>query len=100
MWKWIKRLWKPRIAEKIYEYPHNQIRRNVDTNTIRARIKGLGWRVLEVPIKRNNPDPSLRTILKWKVVATKGESSCEVTGQTIDDAIKNLGMTLGAVPRN
>lgn len=71
----------------------------MDTNSIRARIQGLGWKLLEVPIKKSNPDPSLRTILKWKVIATKGSNSCEVTGITIDEALKNLGTTLGAIAR-
>lgn len=71
----------------------------MDINSIRARIQGLGWKILEVPIKRSNPDPTLRTILKWKVVATKGQNSCEVTGLTIDEALKNLGVTLGAIAK-
>ena len=100
MWKWITDLWRPRKPEvQILEYPHNRIRRKVDIDSIRARIQGLGWKILEVPIKRSNPDPALRTILKWKVVATKGQKSCEVTGLTIDEALKNLGETLGAIAK-
>ena len=100
MWKWITNWWKPRKVEvQIFEHPHNRIRRKVDINSIRARIQGLGWKILEIPIKRSNPDPALRTILKWKVVATKGSNSCEVTGATIEDALKNIGETLGVIAK-
>lgn len=71
----------------------------MDINSIRARIQTQGWRILEVPMKKSNPDPALRTVLKWRVVATKGERTCEVTGKTIEDAINNLGMTLGVIGR-
>ena len=99
MWKWIIDWWHPRKTQ-ILEQPHNQIRKKVDTNTIRARIATQGWKLLEVPMKKSNPDPALRTVLKWRIVASKGERTCEVTGPTIDDAIKNLGMTLGVIGRS
>ena len=101
MWKWIVELLygKPKPPEQILEHPHNGIRRKMDTNTIRARIQGLGWKLLELPVKKNHPDPALRTVSRWKVVATRGENSCEVSGTTIDEAIKNIGMTLGAIAR-
>jgi hypothetical protein len=101
MWKWITDLWsKKREPElQILEHPHNRIRRKVDINSIRARIQGLGWKILEVPIKHSNPDPAKRTIIKWKVVAIKGQSSCEVTGLTIEEAMKNIGETLGVIAK-
>lgn len=102
MWNWLTRLWerKPHTAEQILEQPHNRIRRKVDSNSIRARIKGLGWKMLEVPVKRSHPDPAQRTVIRWKIVATKGEQSCEVSGKTIDDALKNIGHTLGVIPKD
>ena len=99
MWKWIIDWWKPRKAIQNLEHPHNRTRKTVDINSIRARIATQGWKLLEVPMKKNNPDPALRTILKWRVVASKGERTCEVTGKTIEDAIKNLGETLGVIAR-
>ena len=33
------------------------------------------------------------------IVAMKGESSCEVTGSTIEDAMKNIGETLGVIAK-
>ena len=98
MWKWITDWWKPRKIE-ILDHPHNRIRRTVDINSIRARIQGLGWKLLEVPMRRGNPDPAQRTVYKWKIVAMKGESSCEVTGSTIEDAMKNIGETLGVIAK-
>lgn len=71
----------------------------MDINSIRARINGLGWKLLELPVKRSHPDPAQRVVLKWKVVATKGDSSCEVTGVTIEDALKNIGVTLGVIAK-
>lgn len=99
MWKWITNFWKPHKPKQILDHPHNRIRRKVDINSIRARIHGLGWRLLEVPIKRSHPDPAQRIVLRWKIVAIKGESSCEVTGTTIEDAMKNIGETLGVIAK-
>jgi len=50
-------------------------------------------------MRRGNPDPAQRTVYKWKIVAMKGESSCEVTGSTIEDAMKNIGETLGVIAK-
>ena len=72
----------------------------MDSNSIRARIQGLGWKMLEVPVKRNHPDPSQRSVLKWKIVATKGEQSCETSGTTIDEALKNIGLALGVIAKD
>ncbi len=55
--------------------------------------------MLEVPVKRNHPDPAQRTVLRWKIVATKGEQSLETSGVTIDDALKNIGLSLGVIAR-
>lgn len=74
-------------------------RRIVDTDSIRARLKALSWTILEIPIKRNHPDPAERKVVRWKLVATKGEKSMEVTGPNIDEAFKQLGMTLGVIAR-
>jgi hypothetical protein len=99
MWKWITDLWKTPKPVQQLEHPHNRIRSKVDINSIRVRIQKLGWKLLEVPMKHGNPDPDKRTVYKWKIVAIKGESSCEVTGATIEDAMKNIGETLGVISK-
>jgi hypothetical protein len=71
----------------------------VDTNAIRTRIQCLGWKLLEIPVKRNHPDANERKILMWKLVASKGGRSFEVGGSTIDEAMRNMGMTLGVISR-
>jgi len=88
---WFKRFWSAK--EEIPLYPHNQIRRKVDTDSIRARLNGLGWQLLELPIKKQN------TIARWRVVASKGEKSLEAGGQTLDEAMTNVGQSLGVIPR-
>lgn len=98
MWKWILDFWKP-CEPKTLEHPHNLIRKKVDINSIRARIKGLGWNLLEVPVKKSNPDPDKRTIMKWKLVAVKGQSSYEVTGTTLEEAMDSIGKTLGVISK-
>ena len=98
MWKWIFDFWKP-CKPKILEHPHNLIRKKVDINSIRARIKGLGWNLLEVPVKKSNPDPDKRTIMKWKLVAVKGQNSYEVTGTTLEEAMNSIGKTLGVISK-
>lgn len=75
------------------------VRRNVDTPAIRARISTQGWKLREIPIKRNHPDAAQRTILQWKIIAVKGDKSIEVGGKTIDDAMKTIGKTLGVIAR-
>ena len=75
------------------------IRRKVDTQAIRARIAVQGWSLREIPIKKNHPDPAQRKILQWKVTAVRNGRSIEVGGETIDDAMKNIGKTLGVIPR-
>lgn len=85
--EWIRRLWtkKPEVL------PHNRIRRNVSSESIKARLKGLGWSVNEFPVR------SGQTIRQWKVVAVRNDHSYEVSGKTLDEAIKNVGLMLGVV---
>lgn len=71
----------------------------MDTSAIRTRITTLGWKLREIPIKRNHPDASQRTILQWKLVAIKGDKSIEVGGKTIDEAMKTIGQALGVIPK-
>ena len=66
----------------------------MDIDSIRARLKGLGWQVLELPIKKQN------TIARWKVVASKGERSLEAGGQSLEEALNNVGRNLGVIPRD
>jgi hypothetical protein len=95
MFNWIKRFWgrKPEIPE----HPHNRIRRKVDTNSIRARLNGLGWKLMELPIRKSDPDANQRTVVQWKIIAVKGEQSIELRGPTLDEAMTNVGRTLGVI---
>ena len=70
----------------------------MDSNSIRTRIQSLGWHLHELPVRRNHPDSAERTIVNWKIVAVKGEKSIEVGGQTIDEAMKTMGTSLGVIP--
>lgn len=97
---WCNKLFtKPEIKVE-HVQPHNKIRKNMDINSIRSRINQQGWQILEIPIKKNSPDPSLRIIARWKIVASKGSKTCEVGGLTIEEALKNLGVTLGVISKN
>jgi hypothetical protein len=71
----------------------------VDTNSIRARIKTQGWSLREIPIRRTVPDSKEKQITQWKIIAFRGEKSVEISGSTIDVAIKNIGITLGVIPK-
>ena len=71
----------------------------MDTETIRTRISVQGWKLREIPIRKSSPDPAKRLIVQWRITAFKGEKSLEVSGPTIDDAIKTIGQTLGVIPR-
>lgn len=72
----------------------------MDSNSIKARITGLGWQLKEIPVKRSSPDVSERTILHYKVIAFKGERSLEATGTTLDEAVGAIGTQLGVIPQN
>lgn len=69
----------------------------MDSNAIRARLKGLGWQLIELPIRRNHPDSNERRVTNWKVIASKGERSYEVGGKTIDEALIKIGSSLGVI---
>ena len=94
--QWIRRLWE---KEPEVPHPHNRIRRTVDTdvNTIKNRLANLGFQVKEIPIRRNHPDVDQRTVLHWKVIAVKGEQSYEMVAPNLDEAIKNMGKSLGVI---
>ena len=89
---WIKRFWATKEAKPLH--PHNQIRRIVDIDSIRARLTGLGWQLHELPIKKQN------TVARWKVIASKGEKSLEAGGTTLEEAMNNVGQSLGVIPRS
>lgn len=94
--KWIcEKIWnkKPLILEN-----SNPVRRKVDSQTIRTRIANQGWILREIPIKKNHPNPTERSILQWKITAIKNGKSIEVGGKTIDEALNTIGKTLGLVP--
>lgn len=96
--KWVSALCvkKAKCQPVILQQP---VRKTVDTETIRVRINKQGWILKEIPIKRNVPDSQVKQVALWKIVAYKGQRSIETSGKTIDDAIKNIGMTLGVIPR-
>lgn len=86
--------------EKSPKYAHNQIvRKKVDNEAIRTRIKTQGWNLLEIPIQKKDPNSNHRTISRWKIVASKGERSIEVGGETINEALKNIGVCLGVIAK-
>jgi len=72
----------------------------VDTNSIKARLTGLGWQIKELPVRKSNPDINERKILYYKVIAFRGETSMEATGQSLDEAINTIGVQLGVIPRS
>jgi len=78
-------------------YPHNHIRRTVDTQTIRVRLETQGWTIRELPVRNSDPDPKLRKVVRWKLVAQRGSNSCQVEGITLDEAMTTLGSTLGVI---
>jgi len=78
---------------------HKPARGKVDTDTIRTRIYSLGWQVKELPVKKKNRQTEQIYIERFKLIAIKNERSVEISGKTIDEAMKNLGETLGVIPR-
>lgn len=93
MLNWIKR--KKPITQEIL-IPKRRI---VDNEAIRGRIQAQGWRLLEIPIKKNTPNKDERVVARWKIVASRGEKSIEVGGATIEEALANIGKTLGVITR-
>ena len=81
-------------------YPHNRLRRTVDTQSIRNRLGSLGWTITELPVRSSSPDPKQRKVVKWKLIASLGEKSCQVDGLTLDEAMNVLGTTLGVIARS
>ena len=72
------------------------IRRVVDTESIRVRLRRQGWTIKELPIRRHNADKEV--ILYWKIIAFKEMQSVESTGTNLDDAMSSVGKMLGVVP--
>jgi hypothetical protein len=95
MWKWINKWWKPKSGA-LTTLPKRRI---VDTNSIRVRISGLGWNLLEIPIRRRNK-ADVVYIAEWKLVASRGYQSFQTSGENIDEAMKNIGKMLGVIPRD
>ena len=72
----------------------------MDTDAIRSRIKGIGWQVKELPVRRKNAKTQETYIAEWKLIAHNGMQSIQATGPNIDDAMKNIGKLLGVIPKN
>ena len=97
--RWLKWLFRKKaVLEKPPEPP--KARKKVDSESIRNRLKALGWSLREVPVKHSHPDPAKRTVSQWKVTAFRGERSVEVGGATIDEALSAVGKSLGVIPQN
>lgn len=72
----------------------------MDNEAIRARIKAQGWNLLEVPIKQRDQKTNKPFIARWKIVATKNQKSIEVGGKNIEEALNNIGKTLGVISKD
>lgn len=75
-------------------------RKKVDSQSIINRISAQGWKIVEFPIRKSDPDPDKRIIALWKFTVFRNNTSMEVTGSTRDEAIGNLGKTLGVIPKD
>jgi hypothetical protein len=72
----------------------------VNTESIRARIQGVGWQLLEVPVRKRKPQTQETYIAEWRLVASKGYQSLQASGPDIDEAMKNIGKMLGVIPHD
>lgn len=83
-------------------HPHNLIekRKMVTSEDIRKRAQAMGFKVLELPLKRTNRQTGKLEVYGYSVIASKGEISCHVQGKTIDEALMNMAYVLGLVPNN
>lgn len=101
MFKKIYNILLRRFQKKEKGHPHSikPQRRKVDNEAIRARIKAQGWDLLELPIKKRDAKTGNPIVARWKIVATRGTKSLEVGGQDIDEALKNIGVVLGVIPK-
>lgn len=75
-------------------FREKKVGKEVNTESIRNRLKSLGWSLREIPIKKQ------KVIGSWKIIAFNGKKSYEVVGKTSDDAIRQLGVLLGVVAKN
>jgi hypothetical protein len=62
---------------------------------IRVRLKGLGWRVTEIPARSGGVDNPV--ISRWKLIAAKGEKTISVEGKTLLEGMNHLGNMLGVI---
>lgn len=58
----------------------------------------MGWKTLELPVRRTDENGN-QTIIRWKLLGSRGERSIEVGGITLDEAMSNLGISLGVIPK-
>lgn len=85
--QWLKSLLrKPEIK--------NVKKKILTTESLRAKIKNLGWNLIEIPIKKGT------VINRWKVIAVKNERSIEMNNDTLDLALIDMSKFLGAISSN
>lgn len=95
LYQWLQKI-KTRKQSKVFVAR----RKKVNNESIRARIKAQGWSLLEVPIKQRDHKTNKPFIARWKIVATKNQRSIEVGGKNIDEALNNIGKTLGVISKD
>lgn len=75
-------------------------RKKVNIDSIRARLNAQGWSLLEVPVKQRDQKTNKPFVARWKIVATKNQRSIEVGGKNIEEALNNIGKTLGVISKD
>ncbi len=71
---------------------------NQKIDDIRAKVKGIGWRLREYPVKSGD------TIASWTLTASKPGSPVPTTvtihSLGLEEGMVNLGKYLGLIPKN
>jgi len=60
-----------------------------DVEVLRAGVRKLNFHVKELPIRRG------QDILRWRLIASRGEKSFTVEANNLLAAFQNLGLLLG-----
>lgn len=62
---------------------------------LRTRLNKLGWTIRELPIRTGGAGSA--EILSYKLIAVKGDKSVTCGGKTLEEGMKTLCRTLGAL---